>query len=333
MNALLEASLEIEEGSKIMSKFRDTRQSTTPARNTEKSVERTRKSTTTSSAPARRARPSRGQAQPARTGQTPTQTRTGSGPERPRPDTGHPQKLPGRPSGQPRAAVGKDGKPITCFGCGQTGHYSSDPTCPQFGKPRMFATRVVNDNSEDEQAGEPETQSNESSPGDSDDERADNDEEAPKEHWTSSDDYIEDMEYLDPPSDDDEGPPLRLASMRMFSMRITPASDEEDNVSLGSEFDDMPGLIELGPAPTQQAVDLGRLLGEDAVQYLQRRIPMGLPGPTYPGPGPSRPAPGPSHLTRVAPPGPYSPPDSPGTGIENMLRAALSLGRTPSPTP
>ncbi|KAL0058688.1 hypothetical protein AAF712_014632 [Marasmius tenuissimus] len=52
-----------------------------------------------------------------------------------------------KPSGNtPRATGGNSGntKPVDkkqamCYGCGGVGHYASDPTCPQYGKPRLFA--------------------------------------------------------------------------------------------------------------------------------------------------------------------------------------------------
>ncbi|OBZ68533.1 hypothetical protein A0H81_11671 [Grifola frondosa] len=68
------------------------------------------------------------------------------------------------PSGPDRAAKPADqrapSKPATntvkCYACGQLGHYSTDPKCPKYGTgtgaQRMFAQRVVDDQSEDETA-------------------------------------------------------------------------------------------------------------------------------------------------------------------------------------
>ena len=51
----------------------------------------------------------------------------------------------------------KDGKSgeVTCFSCGQKGHYANDPTCPKYVKQRppakIFVARVVDDMSDREQ--------------------------------------------------------------------------------------------------------------------------------------------------------------------------------------
>ncbi|KAK1219918.1 hypothetical protein PQX77_017342 [Marasmius sp. AFHP31] len=51
--------------------------------------------------------------------------------------TGNPPKPSGGNSGNAKPT---DKKQAICFGCGGVGHYASDPTCPQYGKPCLFAT-------------------------------------------------------------------------------------------------------------------------------------------------------------------------------------------------
>ncbi|KAK1221598.1 hypothetical protein PQX77_015611 [Marasmius sp. AFHP31] len=62
-----------------------------------------------------------------------------------------------------------DKKQPICYGCGNTGHYASDPKCPQYGKPRLFAIQeeeiVPSSDNGDTTPNEPENESNEQ-PGD-----------------------------------------------------------------------------------------------------------------------------------------------------------------------
>ncbi|KAI0045610.1 hypothetical protein FA95DRAFT_1573710 [Auriscalpium vulgare] len=122
-----------------------------------------------------------------------------------------------------------------------TGHYAGDDECPKAGQPRVYAARVI-DETEDAskslppstpESAEPDQVIHNAVAGESASE--DDDDELLGVQYESAEEYAENYEIS--ASDDDEddiGPPMRLATMRMAAMRISPASDTPDDSGEGS---------------------------------------------------------------------------------------------------
>ncbi|KAI0038535.1 hypothetical protein FA95DRAFT_1578145 [Auriscalpium vulgare] len=128
-----------------------------------------------------------------------------------------------------------DRKTVVCFACGGSGHYAGDKECPKTGQPRVYAARMMEETDETHnavdvppgdqdagQSGDPEAENNSLS---------ESDEDSPLgPQYESAEEYAEDYELDDDDAEEDNiGPPMRLATMRIAAMRLRPSSNDDDD--------------------------------------------------------------------------------------------------------
>ncbi|KAL1936865.1 hypothetical protein VTO73DRAFT_6440 [Trametes versicolor] len=152
LSQLYQAALEIEQSSRAIQQRRRIRD-TTPGTNNPSSSNDHRTTRSNNTQPRR---PPAAEPLP----RTSSSTVRRQGPSRTAPGrTDRPRPTPGqvsRPAPKPAATKAAS----QCFSCGQIGHFASDPACPNHGKKttpgqRMFAQRVVDDTSDNEQPDAP----------------------------------------------------------------------------------------------------------------------------------------------------------------------------------
>lgn len=125
---------------------------------------------------------------------------------------------------------------VTCYACGKTGHFSSDPTCPMYGKPRPKArlnvAQIVDDRSEEEEASDQEDVDHDRSRSpklnnDHDGENLQEEKDSYEGDQYFPEEYVGLEQYEAEYESEDE---LQLRSARVYAMSVINEEEEEGKV-------------------------------------------------------------------------------------------------------